>query len=219
MVRETIRTHPEIENCHHCKDAFRNVSLHWERHQICEHPEYSRPDRAATIGLLLYRGYLDESDDTGNASLVCFFEDEDVANNLFDFYETLASKVVYVTGEEFFGQPIRRSYALFLRAHPYLTGRTAQWGTGPDKSVPDPSRLTAVTGTTYKLLYRLAGSRGFDGHDWAVFDCSRLQAKPYHLRSLLDAYDPFVQSDEPTNVVLRDSDSFFDDLEYVRVEF
>lgn len=166
-----------------------------------------------TTGLLLYRGYLQTSEGNSNASLVCFLEEKSLATELFEAYGSLASKVMYVTGEEFFGQIIRRSYALVLRGHPYLTAAAEMWGIGHPKSIPEPAQINDVSATTYAVLYAIVGARGFDSHDWPVFDCSRLDAKPYHLRELLERYDSFVSTDEHTRVVLKDADSFFEDIE------
>jgi hypothetical protein len=213
MSREKIRAHPKYETCSQCKGAFENIALHWQNHHFCEYPNYTPEQKAVTTGLLLYRGYLNRPGENSNASLACFFEDESLASELFDFYNSLSLKVSYMSGEQFFGQHIRRSYVFVLRAHPYLTDKIELWGTGSSKSHPSASQIEDVSETTYALLYRLIGNRGYDTSDWAVFDCSKSDVRSYLLRDLLEEYDSFVETNSYTEVVLKNTDKFFADIE------
>jgi len=217
MVRREVVSHPSVEICPQCKQAFKNIAQHWQTHSFCNHPSYTETQKAATISLLMYRGYLQQSGGNSNASLVCFFEDQSLTEELFEIYGPLARNILYIDGVEFFGQPIQRSYALFIRPHPYLTRAAEGWGTGRSKFNLDPSQITDTSEITYALLYRLAGYRGFDGHDWPVFDCSQLDVQPHFLRELLSEYDSFVATDTYSKVVLKDSVLFFEDIEKVQI--
>ncbi|SDE86534.1 hypothetical protein [Halorientalis regularis] len=219
MVREDLRSHPKYESCHHCKEAFENISLHWQTDGYCDHPSYNPGQKATITGMLLYKGVLTPDDNRRNNSLVCFFENEDVANTLFDFFDDLALKVRYVDSKEYYGDHIRRKYALFLKSHPYLTLRKENWGAGRDKSVPEPGSIDDVSVTTFKFLYSIVGEWGFDGHGWPVFDCTRCDVTPHHLRGILSRYDPFVDQSNFNSVVLRNAEQFFDDLSMVSVDF
>jgi hypothetical protein len=205
MSHRVIEKKSEIETCYYCRDAFRNLTLHWSNGR-CSHPRFGPVQKGLITGLLLYKGYFGTKDGDRNSSLLCAFESKSMARQLYIEFGDHSLRVDFIDGEEYFGNTIVRKYVLTLRSHPYISELRSNWCVKNNKSVPETVEYDTVS--TYDLMYRLVGKQGFDGHDWMVFDTSYTDAEPYHFRNMLEEYNSFVYRDDQKLVVLRNTQKF-----------
>lgn len=220
MTSEVRESHPNIEICPTCKEAYKNISLHWETSSFCSHPEYSPAQKATLAGMFLYKGYLNGKKGQENNSFSCFFDRQSAPTALFQLYGSVALKTMYIDEEDYFGQRIRRKYSFHLRAHPYLTAQN-NWGIGRDKTIPYQSTVKLADIRTIKFLYEIIGDRGYDGTDMIKFDCTRSDAPAHLLRNLLNEYNyqAFVSRPHCAHVVVRETGELIDDMETATIRF